>query len=65
MKLETDHEGDIVLKEVYNDVVLETEEGNRVYVRMRDDTFELYVKPKDVVGVNYRINMQTRGVEKL
>lgn len=65
MRIETDEMGDLVLKEVYNDIALETEEGNRLYVCMRDDTFEMYIEPAHTVGIRYRINMQTRNIEKL
>lgn len=65
MKVEVNEEHEIVLKEVYSDVVLETEEGNKLYVCMRDNTFELFVQPKDVYGTSYRINMENRNIEKL
>jgi len=68
MKIEVTEESDMVLKEVYDDLVLETAEGNRLYICMRDNTFEMYIEPKGVKGVNgvqYRVNMETMTVEKL
>ena len=64
MKISVDEHRDIVLKEVYNDLILETEEGNRLYVCMRDNTFELYVEPVSTVGVRYRIDMEKRSFIK-
>ena len=41
MKLDTLADGTIRLRQVFNSVVLETEEGNRLAVCMRDDGFEI------------------------
>jgi hypothetical protein len=64
MKIEVDpvDGGTIVLKEVFNSVILETEEGNRFAICMRDDTVEM-----KVVGSEkwYRANMQEGGIEEL
>ena len=65
MKVTTDEIGQLVLKEVYEDLALETEEGNRLYVCMRDNTFEIYIEPRKRVGVHYRVNMEKRRVDKL
>ena len=43
MKVEVDERGFLVLKQVYNSVVLETGEGNQYAVCMRDDTIEVLV----------------------
>jgi len=43
MKIDTLEDGTIVLREVYNSIVLETEEGNRLAVCMRDAGFEIGV----------------------
>lgn len=43
MRLDADSDGTIVLKEVFNSVVLETAEGNRIAICMRDDGFEIGV----------------------
>ncbi len=54
--------GTLVLKEVYNSIVLETKEGNQFAICMRDDTVEM-----KVVGDNrwYRANMQNGSIEEL
>lgn len=46
MKIEVGDRGELLLKEVFNGVALETEEGNRLCIAMRDDTFEVTVTPK-------------------
>ncbi len=59
MKIEVDAENNIVLKEVYSGVLLETTEGNRLGICMRDDTFEINVIPKDSAERNwFRVDMQ-------
>lgn len=54
--------GTIVLKEIFNSVVLETEEGSQFAICMRDDTVEM-----KVVGSEkwYRANMQDGSIEEL
>ena len=54
--------GTLVLKEVFNSLVLETEEGNQFAICMRDDTVEM-----TVVGSNrwFRANMQKGTIEEL
>jgi hypothetical protein len=59
MKLETNQDGTIVLKEVFSGILMETGEGNRVGICMRDDTFEINVIPKgEQVGRWHRVDMQ-------
>lgn len=43
MKIETGPEGLLILKEIFGNVVLETAEGNRLAVCMRDDAIEFSV----------------------
>ena len=64
MKLEVDEEGEIVLKEVFSGVMLETGEGNRVGICMRDDSFEFNVLPANGDNQWYRIDMATMKVIK-
>ena len=54
MEINTDSEGNIVLKKVYSGVKLETEEGNWIGVCMRDDTFEININ-----GIWHRVEGQT------
>lgn len=66
MKIETDNQGHIVLKEIYTDVMLETSEGNRLGICMRDDTFEINVMPKGEGGHCWqRVNMQTKTITRM
>lgn len=58
MKLEVREDYGITLKEVFAGLCLETEEGNRLGVCMRDDTFELQVQPKGGGVTQFRIDMQ-------
>lgn len=60
MKIEIDESGTLVLKEVFSGVALETAEGNRIGVCMRDDTMEINVLPKGATESSWhRVNMQT------
>lgn len=47
MKVEVMESGNILLKEVYNGLIMETEEGNQISICMRDDTFEINIMPHD------------------
>lgn len=65
MKIEVNEDREIVLKNVYSGVLMETEEGNAIGVCMRDDTFEINVIPKGSKERRwYRVNMQTGTIEK-
>lgn len=48
--MEVDSDGDIVLKEVFNGISLQTEEGNCLGVCMRDDTFEISMFKRNEKG---------------
>ena len=61
MEIEVGPEREIVLKKVYNSIVLETQEGNRFAICMRDDTVEMKVVGKDM---QFRANMETGEIEK-
>ena len=65
MKLEVNEDRVVELKEVFDNLRLVTEEGNVIEVCMRDNTFEMCVKPYGQVGVWYRVNMEKLNVEKL
>ena len=61
-KVDQNEKGDIVLKKVYNGVLMETSEGNQIGICMRDDTFEINVIPKGQKERNWwRVDMQ-KGV---
>jgi hypothetical protein len=64
MKLEVSEidGGTLVLKEVYNSIILETAEGNQFAICMRDDTVEM-----TVVGADrwYRADMQSGEINEL
>jgi hypothetical protein len=54
--------GTIVLKEVYNSIILETSEGNQFAICMRDDTVEMKVVSSDI---SYRADMKTGCINKM
>ena len=62
MRVETDGEGVIVLKEVYNSVILETAEGKKLAICMRDDTFEMTLAGSDKW---FRVDPNTGEINKL
>lgn len=51
-----------ILKEVYNSVVMETQEGNQIAICMRDDTFELTVVGS---GDWYRADIKNGKIDQL
>ncbi len=63
MKITLDEDYTIVLKEVYGGLALETSEGNRISICMRDDTFEINVIPKDGESRLFRVDMQNLTIE--
>lgn len=66
MRIEIDKKNYIVLKEVYNGIMLETSEGNRLGICMRDDTFEINIMPKGAVEHCWqRVNMHTKNIIRL
>ena len=53
----------IVLKEVFNGIRLVTEEGNVLNVCMRDDTFEINIKPAGEQKVRwFRVDMSDKTI---
>jgi hypothetical protein len=64
MKIEASGEdgGTIILKEVFCSAVLETAEGNKLAVCMRDDTVEMSVVGSEIW---HRANMQTGSVDQM
>ena len=56
MKIEVNSEGGLLAKEVFNGLVLETAEGNMLYVCMRDDAVEMQVVD---TGRWFRADMET------
>lgn len=61
MKVSADNHGNIILKEVFNSLILETSEGNQLAICMRDDTFEM-----KLVGTDnwHRVDIPTGDVKK-
>ena len=57
--------GEVVVTEVFEGLVLETEEGNRLGLAMRDDTFELVVTAKDGEPSHWRVDMQAGTINPM
>lgn len=62
MKIEINEQRQIVLKEVYDPIILETEEGNHFAICMRDDTVEMTVAGSDMW---FRADMDTGKIKEL
>ncbi len=62
MKIEIDEDYTMVFKEVFNSIVLETSEGNRISICMRDDTFELTIPGSDKW---FRANIKDGTIDKM
>lgn len=66
MKIQTTSPCELLLTEVYSGLLLETDDGNRISVCMRDDTFEINIIPAGGDHCNWwRVNMQTGRIEKM
>lgn len=65
MKIETDENGELVIKEVFSGAFIETAEGNRIGFCMRDDTIEFNVLPKSGGSRWFRIDMANLGVNPM
>jgi hypothetical protein len=63
MKIKIGQNREIILQEIFCNVVLETAEGNQVAICMRDDTIELNIVKYHPCW--YRIDMQTGEVNKM
>lgn len=62
MKVEVSENGLFILKEVFNSIILETEEGNRFVICIRDDTVEMTVSGSDRW---FRADMTTGDIEEI
>jgi len=51
VEIDTNENHNIVLKKVFNSIVLVTEEGNKFAICMRDDGIEILTEHKDKVKV--------------
>lgn len=62
MRIEVNSEGGLLAKEVFDGLVLETDEGNMLTICMRDDTVEM-----QVVGTGrwFRADMETGQVYEM
>jgi len=65
MKIDVNDERQIVLKEVFSGVLLETEEGNKVGICMRDDTFEISVIKKDGEVIWHRVDPESGDITEM
>jgi hypothetical protein len=64
MKIDIDQNNDLRLKEVYNGILMETSEGNRIGICMRDDTFEINICSDDDTQNWWRVNFKDGCIEK-
>jgi len=62
MKINVSEDGNLVLEEVYNSVILKTSEGNEFAICMRDDTVEMKVVQSDRW---HRANMETGDIYEM
>ena len=64
MEIDIEEDYTQILRKVYNPIGLETSEGNKMYVCMRDDTFEFTVVPKGgKYKRTFRIIMDENNIE--
>ena len=62
MRIDVDENRDFVLREVYSGVVLETAEGNRLGLAMRDDTVEITIGGR---GRSFKVDFATGTIDAL
>ncbi|MCH8247041.1 MAG: hypothetical protein IH951_11615 [Bacteroidetes bacterium] len=68
MKIEVMEDNTLVLKEAFNGVKFETDEGHCIWVYLRDDTIEINVLPKgELVPTHnwWRVDMQAGVIKSL
>ncbi len=65
MKIETNERGELVIKEVYSGVLMETSEGNKIAICMRDDTFEINVIDRNGKDCWHRVDMQSLTIKPM
>ena len=66
MKIEVNGNCGLVLKEVFSGVQLETEEGNRLGVCMRDNSFDICVMPRGKFPkIWFRVDMEKCSIERV
>lgn len=56
MKIETDPKGNLIFKEVHQEVTLETKEGNKLHVCMREKGFEMRINDTEWIIVDKDLN---------
>lgn len=56
MKIETDPKGNLIFKEVHQEVTLETNEGNKLHVCMREKGFEMRINDTEWIIVDKDLN---------
>ena len=59
MKISPDQDGTLILEEVYNGLEMRTNEGNKLGVCMRDDTFEITTEDKRGRMVHSRLDIES------
>ena len=64
MKVGVDQAGCIVLKEVFNQITLETKEGEKLCINMRDTGFEFLYVAQRKKGINFEAKKGTINVWK-
>ena len=62
MKIDISINGELVVKEIYDAIILETADGNQLAICMRDDTFELSVVGSDMP---HRVNVETGSIDEV
>ena len=62
MKIETTPSGQLVIREVFEPILLKTQEGNTLSICMRDDTVEMTVAGSDTW---YRADIDTGKIFEL
>jgi len=62
MEIDVDEEYNMIAKKVYNPLILETSEGNKVAICMRDDTFEITVPGSDR---HFRVDVETGNIYEM
>jgi hypothetical protein len=65
MKICISEESSLILKEVFNAVTFETEDGELLSVAMRDSGFEIGVSNKNTTHISWHSVNQKDGIELL
>lgn len=65
MKIRTDIDGGMTIEELFEGVMLETREGNKMGVCQRDFGYEVHLFGRDQFGPIFYVDLETREITRV